>query len=111
MYWEMTENIYRVSRKPIRFIYFDIPSFGSDWVIKSQILCLWPLSPLELLLKLLNELGSNRKPYAQRLESRSDADIFRNVYAILAFTKAIFPSQYLTIKIHYFAISVLQCSF
>ena len=37
---------------------------GQTAVIKLQILCFWLLSPLVLLLELLNIFGGNRKPYA-----------------------------------------------
>ena len=45
---------------------------GESRVIKSQVLCFSFLSPLLLLLEVLNVLGDSRKPHAGSLESRSD---------------------------------------
>ena len=45
---------------------------GQTGVIKLEILCLWLLSPLLLLLELLNVFGGHRKPYIGSVESQSD---------------------------------------
>ena len=45
---------------------------GQTGVVKSQIFWFWLLSPLLLLLELLNVLGGHRKLHTGSLESRSD---------------------------------------
>ena len=46
------------------------PQMGQTGVIKSQIVCIRPLSPLLLLLEVLNVLGGNEKPFAGCPETR-----------------------------------------
>ena len=47
------------------------PHYGSKWGHK-KIFSFWHLSPLLLLLEILNVLGGNRRPYTGSLDSQSN---------------------------------------
>ena len=62
----------RVLKKTAHIYPLASPLMGQTGVIKLEILCLWLLSPLLLLLELLNVFRGHRKPYIGSVESQSD---------------------------------------